>query len=64
MAPGRFMVTMDRDSYWQCVFVVPKGGAASLQQRDISVFREQLRDSRPSWAHSSATSAHGTTSNC
>ena len=27
---GRFMVTIDRGDYWQCAFVIPKGGAQAL----------------------------------
>ncbi len=44
VAPGRFLVTIDRGDYWQCAFVVPKGGAERLQQQDIEVFRRQVRE--------------------
>jgi 2-polyprenyl-6-methoxyphenol hydroxylase-like FAD-dependent oxidoreductase len=47
IVPGRFMVTIDRGSYWQCAFVVPKGGAEALQRQDIGVFREQAAEASP-----------------
>ncbi len=42
VAPGHFVVTIDRGDYWQCAFVIPKGGAEALQGQDIAVFREQV----------------------
>ena len=42
VAPGHFVVTIDRGDYWQCAFVIPKGGAEVLRQQDIGVFREQV----------------------
>ena len=42
VAPGHFVVTIDRGDYWQCAFVIPKGGAEALRQQDIAVFREQV----------------------
>ncbi len=47
IVPGRFMVTIDRGDYWQCAFVVPKGGAEALQRQDIGVFREQAAEAAP-----------------
>ena len=44
---GRFLVTIDRGDYWQCAFVIPKGGAQALQAQDIAVFREQVRQVAP-----------------
>ena len=31
IAPGHFVVTIDRGDYWQCAFVIAKGGAEALQ---------------------------------
>jgi 2-polyprenyl-6-methoxyphenol hydroxylase-like FAD-dependent oxidoreductase len=42
VAPGHFVVTIDRGDYWQCAFVIPKGGAEALQVQDIEVFRQQV----------------------
>ena len=47
VGPGRFMVTIDRGDYWQCAFVVPKGGAEALQRQDIGVFRQQAGEAAP-----------------
>lgn len=47
VGPGRFMVTIDRGDYWQCAFVVPKGGAEALQRQDIAVFRQQAGEAAP-----------------
>ena len=48
---GKLLVLLDRDDYWQCGFVIPKGGfddikARGLQQlqNDIVSFAEFLRD--------------------
>ena len=47
VVPGHFVVTIDRGDYWQCAFVIPKGGAADLQRQDISVFRDQVVATAP-----------------
>jgi 2-polyprenyl-6-methoxyphenol hydroxylase-like FAD-dependent oxidoreductase len=47
IAPGHFVVTIDRGDYWQCAFVIAKGGAAALQQRPIAEFRAQVVDAAP-----------------
>jgi 2-polyprenyl-6-methoxyphenol hydroxylase-like FAD-dependent oxidoreductase len=36
-----------RGDYWQCAFVIPKGGAEELQRRPIEVFREQVVATAP-----------------
>jgi 2-polyprenyl-6-methoxyphenol hydroxylase-like FAD-dependent oxidoreductase len=47
IAPGHFVVTIDRGDYWQCAFVIAKGGAAALEQRPIEEFRAQVVDAAP-----------------
>ena len=47
VAPGHFVVTIDRGDYWQCAFVIPKGGAGALQRQPIEVFREQVVATAP-----------------
>ena len=42
IAPGHFVVTIDRGDYWQCAFVIAKGGAGALRQRPIEEFRAQV----------------------
>src|SRR5437588_2657696 len=39
---GRIMVMINRDEYWQCAFVIPKGTAEPLQARGIESFREEI----------------------
>jgi len=36
---GRVFVTLDRGDYWQCAYVIPKGGYEALRQRGIEAFR-------------------------
>jgi 2-polyprenyl-6-methoxyphenol hydroxylase-like FAD-dependent oxidoreductase len=47
IAPGHFVVTIDRGDYWQCAFVIAKGGAEALKQRPIEEFRAQVIDAAP-----------------
>ena len=42
IVPGHFLVTIDRGDYWQCAFVIPKGGADELRSQGIDIFREQV----------------------
>lgn len=39
---GRIMVMINRDEYWQCAFVIPKGSAEPLKARGIEDFREEI----------------------
>jgi 2-polyprenyl-6-methoxyphenol hydroxylase-like FAD-dependent oxidoreductase len=47
IAPGHFVVTIDRGDYWQCAFVIAKGGADALRQRPIEEFRARVVDAGP-----------------
>jgi 2-polyprenyl-6-methoxyphenol hydroxylase-like FAD-dependent oxidoreductase len=47
VAPGHFVVTIDRGDYWQCAFVVPKGGAEALQGGPIEAFRREVAEAVP-----------------
>src|SRR5205085_7927941 len=47
---GAIVVLMDRDTYWQCAFVVPKGHAESLMPRGIGSIRQTLREVAPDLA--------------
>ncbi len=33
--PGKMMVTFDRGDYWQCAFVIPKGGYEAVKARGL-----------------------------
>jgi 2-polyprenyl-6-methoxyphenol hydroxylase-like FAD-dependent oxidoreductase len=37
--PGRFMVTINRGDYWQCAWVIAKGGADAVRAAGIENFR-------------------------
>ncbi len=39
---GKIMVMLNRDDYWQCGFVIPKGGFEVLKQRGLDLFHEDI----------------------
>ncbi|MBV8067909.1 MAG: FAD-dependent oxidoreductase [Candidatus Eremiobacteraeota bacterium] len=39
---GRIMALIDRGSYWQCAYVIPKGTLAQLRERGLEEFRGQV----------------------
>ncbi len=39
---GKVLVTLDRDEYWQCAYVIAKGGFSGIQSRDIQNFRKDV----------------------
>ena len=47
VASGHFVVTIDRGDYWQCAFVIAKGGAEDLKRQDIASFRAQVIEAAP-----------------
>ncbi len=36
---GRILVTLDRGDYWQCAYVIPKGGYDALRRGSLEAFR-------------------------
>jgi 2-polyprenyl-6-methoxyphenol hydroxylase-like FAD-dependent oxidoreductase len=40
--PGAMLVTLNRDTYWQCAYVIPKGSLAHLQAQGIEAFRRTV----------------------
>ena len=44
---GKILVMIDRGDYWQCAYVIPKGGFEQIQQRGLPWFREQLSEIAP-----------------
>jgi 2-polyprenyl-6-methoxyphenol hydroxylase-like FAD-dependent oxidoreductase len=40
---GRIIALIDRGSYWQCAYVIPKGTLAELHGHGLDGFREQIR---------------------
>ena len=43
----RLIVMIDRGDYWQCAFVIAKGGAEELKARGIAAFRADVRAAAP-----------------
>ncbi|WP_458761090.1 FAD-dependent oxidoreductase [Afipia sp. TerB] len=44
---GRMMVTLDRDDYWQCAYVIAKGGIESVKARGLDAFRTSVATMAP-----------------
>ena len=63
--PGHFIVTIDRGDYWQCAFVIPKGGAEALRRQASRSSASRSSRPLPMLApRIGETSARGTTSSC
>ncbi|HET6599573.1 MAG TPA: FAD-dependent oxidoreductase [Burkholderiaceae bacterium] len=52
---GAFLVTLNRDSYWQCAYVIPKGGFDALREAGLEAFRHKVRAVVPHLAAAVAT---------
>jgi 2-polyprenyl-6-methoxyphenol hydroxylase-like FAD-dependent oxidoreductase len=44
---GRILVTINRGEYWQCAYVIPKGGFDAIRARGLPSFREDLVKTAP-----------------
>jgi 2-polyprenyl-6-methoxyphenol hydroxylase-like FAD-dependent oxidoreductase len=44
---GKMMVMLDRGDYWQCAFVIPKGGIEQVQARGLEAFRQGVVQMSP-----------------
>ncbi|HSZ61705.1 MAG TPA: FAD-dependent oxidoreductase [Terriglobales bacterium] len=44
---GKILVTLDRDDYWQCAYVIQKGEFDSIQQKGLPAFRENIESAAP-----------------
>ncbi len=42
VAAGQFMVLIDRAEYWQCAYVIRKGGFEKQRARGLAAFREDI----------------------
>ena len=42
MDAGRFVIMLERGDYWQCAFIIRKGGFEEIQQRGLDAFRQEL----------------------
>ncbi|HEX4407341.1 MAG TPA: FAD-dependent oxidoreductase [Xanthobacteraceae bacterium] len=44
---GRMMVMLDRGDYWQCAYVIPKGGVERIKTEGIDAFRKRVVEMSP-----------------
>jgi 2-polyprenyl-6-methoxyphenol hydroxylase-like FAD-dependent oxidoreductase len=44
---GEMLVMLNRDSYWQCAYVIPKGKAEEVKKKGLESFREQIAALEP-----------------
>jgi len=44
---GRVLVMLNRDDYWQCAFVIPKGAADETRQRGMAAFQQEIASLAP-----------------
>ena len=44
---GRMMVMLDRGDYWQCAFVIPKGGIDQVKAKGLDAFRASVVEMSP-----------------
>ncbi len=44
---GRMMIMIDRNEYWQCAYVIPKGGIERIKAEGIGAFRARVLSMSP-----------------
>jgi len=44
---GRMMVMLNRTDYWQCAYVIPKGGIDAVKSAGLAAFRKAVGDMAP-----------------
>lgn len=44
---GKLLVTLDRGDYWQCAYVIPKGGFERVKAGGLPAFRDAVADLLP-----------------
>lgn len=45
--PGKILVMLNRDEYWQCAFVIRKGGLDEIKRRGLEAFRADIASIAP-----------------
>jgi 2-polyprenyl-6-methoxyphenol hydroxylase-like FAD-dependent oxidoreductase len=45
--PGKFFVMLNRDDYWQCAYVIPKGELHAIRARGLDRFRADIVELAP-----------------
>ena len=49
---GRMLVLINREEYWQCAYLIPKGTAEEIRKNGIGQFREEIAKLEPLLARS------------
>jgi 2-polyprenyl-6-methoxyphenol hydroxylase-like FAD-dependent oxidoreductase len=44
---GKILVTLDRDEYWQCAYVIPKDGFDAIRQKGLANFQQEISSVAP-----------------
>ncbi len=44
---GKMMVALNRDDYWQCALVIPKGGFDAIKGRGLAAFHDEIGTMAP-----------------
>ncbi|MGA7787042.1 MAG: FAD-dependent monooxygenase, partial [Xanthobacteraceae bacterium] len=44
---GKMMIMLDRGDYWQCAFVIPKGGIEKVKANGLGAFRDAVVEMSP-----------------
>jgi 2-polyprenyl-6-methoxyphenol hydroxylase-like FAD-dependent oxidoreductase len=44
---GKILVTLNRGDYWQCAYVIPKGGFDGIRERGLRAFRQDIAEIAP-----------------
>jgi 2-polyprenyl-6-methoxyphenol hydroxylase-like FAD-dependent oxidoreductase len=44
---GRMLIMLDRGDYWQCAYVIPKGGIDRIRAEGLDAFRRRVIDMSP-----------------
>ena len=44
---GKILVTLDRDEYWQCAYVIPKGGFEAIRRKGLASFQQEIATVAP-----------------
>jgi 2-polyprenyl-6-methoxyphenol hydroxylase-like FAD-dependent oxidoreductase len=44
---GKMMVSLNRGDYWQCAYVIPKGGIETVKREGLAAFRDRVSEIEP-----------------
>ena len=44
---GKMLVMLDRNDYWQCAYVIHKGGYDAIREKGLEMFREAIVEAAP-----------------